>query len=306
MTPKISIIIPCYNAETYLVDAINSILNQTYKNLEIICIDDGSTDNTSEILKSFLQVDERIKVYKNEKNLKLIQTLNKGIDIASGEYIARMDADDIAYPEKFEKQIRYLIDNNLQLCGTYTYFLFSNNNRKKHKTRAIHNNSIKLTSLFDSPLIHPTVLGESFVFKQNKYIDSPKNYLIEDFELWQRMLNQNIRIGVLPEFLFEYRINPAGVSQSQMKLQKMNHLQLISKKLNDSRYEVKHKSIQLISGIVIDKIFLKDLFCAVSSLKKIYFNFKKNTELSRLEIKELRRWYIYKFLYIVYSGLKSN
>lgn len=306
MNPKISIIIPCFNAETYLVDAINSILNQTYKNLEIICIDDGSTDNTFEVLKSFLQVDERIKVYKNEKNIKLIQTLNKGIDIASGEYIARMDADDIAYPEKFEKQIRYLIDNNLQLCGTYTYFLFSNNNRKKHKTSAIHNNSIKLTSLFDSPLIHPTVLGESFVFKQNKYIDSPKNYLIEDFELWQRMLNQNIRIGVLPEFLFEYRINPTGVSQSQMKLQKMNHLQLISKKLNDSRHEMKNKSIQLISGIVIDKIFLKDIFCAVGSLKKIYFNFKKNTELSRLEINELRRWYVYKFLYVLYRGLKSN
>ena len=100
---KVSIVIPVYNAEKYIKEAIESILNQTFSNFEFIIIDDGSIDATEEIIKSFK--DSRIVYIKNEKNLGLIKTLNKGISIARGEFIARMDSDDISMPQRFELQL---------------------------------------------------------------------------------------------------------------------------------------------------------------------------------------------------------
>lgn len=101
--PLISVLMPAYNAEKYIKEAIESILNQTFSNFEFIIIDDGSIDATEEIIKSFK--DSRIVYIKNEKNLGLIKTLNKGISIARGEFIARMDSDDISMPQRFELQL---------------------------------------------------------------------------------------------------------------------------------------------------------------------------------------------------------
>jgi glycosyltransferase involved in cell wall biosynthesis len=95
--PLISVIIPTYNVENYIIDSVNSIINQTYKNIEIIIVDDNSNDNTFKILNSLKELDSRIKLYKNNKNLKIVNTLNFAISVSSGEYIARMDGDDISY-----------------------------------------------------------------------------------------------------------------------------------------------------------------------------------------------------------------
>ena len=102
----ISIILPAYNAEKYLKEAIDSILAQTYTNFELIVINDGSTDKTEEIILSYQ--DSRIRYIKNEKNLKLIRTLNKGIGLAKGKYIARMDADDISLPHRLKEEVEFM------------------------------------------------------------------------------------------------------------------------------------------------------------------------------------------------------
>ena len=109
--PLISVIIPVYNGNGYLPAALLSILNQTYKNLEIIVIDDGSTDNSYEIMKNFAKEDKRLRIFKNPKNLNISHTLNRGIKLAKGQYLARMDADDVALPHRLEKQIKYLLDH---------------------------------------------------------------------------------------------------------------------------------------------------------------------------------------------------
>ena len=101
----VSVIIPCYNAEIYIEAALMSILQQSYHHLEVIVINDGSTDKSAEILLQFAQQDLRVRYIENEKNLGLIATLNKGIQLAQGKYIARMDADDIALPDRIEKQV---------------------------------------------------------------------------------------------------------------------------------------------------------------------------------------------------------
>ncbi|EAJ7443814.1 glycosyltransferase family 2 protein, partial [Campylobacter jejuni] len=99
---------PCYNRQEYIVDAIESILNQTYSNFEFIIIDDCSTDNTYEIVKKYAENDKRIIVLKNEKNQGIVYALNRGFSIAKGKYIARMDDDDISLPNRLEKQVEYM------------------------------------------------------------------------------------------------------------------------------------------------------------------------------------------------------
>ena len=107
--PKISVLMPIYNTqEEHLREAIESILNQTFSDFELIVIDDCSTDTTGEILKRLAERDERVKVHPNEVNLRLPSSLNKAISLARGRYIARMDADDIALPERLERQYAFM------------------------------------------------------------------------------------------------------------------------------------------------------------------------------------------------------
>jgi len=117
----VSVLIPCYNCEEYVEEAVMSIIKQTYPNLEILVIDDGSTDNTGNILKILAKEDPRIIYIKNEENLKLIATLNKGLNLCKGKYIARMDADDISLPTRIEKQVNFLEAHpEIGIVGTYT------------------------------------------------------------------------------------------------------------------------------------------------------------------------------------------
>ena len=109
--PKISLIMSVYNGEDYLVEAIESVLNQTFKEFELIVINDCSTDSTGEILNRFAELDKRVKVHTNEVNLRLPSSLNKAITLAQGKYIARMDADDICLPERLEKQYNFMENN---------------------------------------------------------------------------------------------------------------------------------------------------------------------------------------------------
>ena len=123
MKPDISVIMSVYNGETYLEEAIESVRKQTFKNWELIIINDCSTDSTSEILADFSLRDERIKVYTNEVNLKLPSSLNKAISLCSAKYIARMDADDICLPERLEKQYKFMEENRdvaLSSCSFLT------------------------------------------------------------------------------------------------------------------------------------------------------------------------------------------
>mgnify|MGYP000858024831 CR=1 FL=1 len=100
--PLVTVLMPCYNAMPYLSEALESIINQTYTKLEILCINDGSTDATGVVLEQYAAQDKRIKVVHNEENIKLIATLNKGVELANGKYIARMDGDDISFLHRIE------------------------------------------------------------------------------------------------------------------------------------------------------------------------------------------------------------
>ncbi len=117
--PLVSVIIPCYNAEKYVEQAVRSIMNQTYKNLEILITDDCSTDASFAILQKLAEEDARIKLFRNTENQKIVRTLNALVERATGKYMARMDADDISLAKRFERQAAFLEANpDIAICGT--------------------------------------------------------------------------------------------------------------------------------------------------------------------------------------------
>lgn len=186
-----------YNSEDYLKKAIDSILGQTYANLEFIIIDDASTDRSLDIVKSYN--DKRILLIKNEVNIGLAASLNKGIEIARGKYIARMDSDDISQSNRIYEQVKYLENNPDILCyGSWARYFGDNMPRSlkiKHFLRLydtfrvpLKYEDIKASLLFWIPFVHPTVMFNSALLRQNNLVYNPCLRRAQDYELWSSIL----------------------------------------------------------------------------------------------------------------------
>lgn len=204
--PLVSVLIPCYNAERFVEQAVRSIINQTYKNLEIICINDCSKDRTGEILQKLAIEDNRIIYVENEENLKLPKTLNKGIFLAKGEYIARMDADDIALTYRIEKQLFFLLKNpDLDLISAFAQKI--DEIGQKGDNIIVPQNHIEIASTLPirSTFIHPLILA-----KKSFFVDLGGYKMLtygEDYELWLNGLYAGKKYANLPEILLYYRIH---------------------------------------------------------------------------------------------------
>lgn len=227
ISPLISVIIPCYNAEKYVESAVRSIMNQTYKNLEIILTDDCSTDSTFSILEKLAAEDSRIKLYKNETNLKIVKTLNKMIQHANGKYIARMDADDISLLERIEKQVDFLEANpDIAFCGTNAWHINEVGKKNGFSCLPRTNEEINKFKFYACPFYHPSVIGRSAIYKENFY---DENFLYaEDYELWIRVL-ENYKGYNLKERLIFYRIFSAQTSKSRSNEQQTKSREIFIK-----------------------------------------------------------------------------
>lgn len=191
----VTVAIPFYNAEAHLADAIRSVINQTYTNLEILLVDDGSTDHSLAIATSF--VDNRIKVVSDGGNRGLVYRLNQSVLMAKGEYYARMDADDIMNRQRIEKQLETLkFDSTIDVLGTSYYSIGANN--EVHACILMPN--IPITS--NMYMLHPSVMAKRDWFVNNPYND--KFVRIEDKELWMRTLKYS-KFRNLQESLMFYR-----------------------------------------------------------------------------------------------------
>lgn len=233
--PLISVILPCYNAMPYLPYSIESILNQTYSNLEIICINDGSTDNTGEVLDNYAMKDSRIQVIHNSSNLKLIATLNKVIDLARGDYIARMDADDVSMPNRIQQQISYL-ENNPEIDMVSSKYCLIDSKGDIVSDSFLRNHSWKanyFASLLFTPISHAILLSRKSVFKENKYALDVNSLHVEDYELWCRLIQlKGVKIENLNEVLYKIRINENSVSWKFATLQLENFVKINNKYFN--------------------------------------------------------------------------
>lgn len=185
--PLVTVLLPCYNAELYVEEAVRSMMQQTYTNLEILLIDDCSTDGTNAILSRLALEDNRIRLVRNEPNLKLIKTLNKGLDLANGIYIARMDADDISLPVRIEKQMNFMLSNpEVDLCGTN--YIMIDGEGLEIGCSDYPLNDIRENLLFNCPVAHPSVLfKKETIIRVGKYNEEMFN--AEDYELWLRVVS---------------------------------------------------------------------------------------------------------------------
>ncbi|MCI5221093.1 MAG: glycosyltransferase [Candidatus Electrothrix sp. AR4] len=227
---KLSVLMPVYNGEHYLRETMQSILRQTFTDFEFLVVDDGSTDNTPEIIGSF--DDPRIRRIENPERLKLSGALNRGMKEATGQYIARMDADDIALPQRLQRQIEYMEQHpEVGLCGTAIEIFGKGKIRKDiYPTTS---DAIRTYALVDSPFCHPTVMMRRELFIKHDLWYDGGYYPTEDYELWARA-TALFPTANLDEVLLRYRVHDNSMTCSdwdEMDRQAARIIQGLLKKL---------------------------------------------------------------------------
>ncbi len=219
--PKVSVLLTVYNGEKYVADAIDSILKQTFSDFEFIIINDGSTDKTESIIKSIK--DKRIKFINNQENNGRVAVLNQGLDIAKGEYVALIDADDVALPQRFECQVKFLDENpDVGVVGTAIQMFGTRKNGKKVYYKS---DITALDVLFSSPVANPTVMMRRDVIEtcQLRYREEYKH--AEDYDFWTQAIKYT-RIVNIPVVLMKYRQHDANISLVYNKAQSQTAKQI--------------------------------------------------------------------------------
>lgn len=218
--PIISVVMPVYNAEKYLSEAIESILNQTFRDFEFIVVYDRSQDRSLEIIKSYMEIDKRIKLIELD-NKGLVYSLNTGIEVAKGKYIARMDADDISLPERLEVQYNYMEENpDITILGAFIE-AFGADMRTHNSIQNWFNEKINYQNQYvkaanGCPIAHPTVLMKRDFAKLEKY--SMDYSAMEDFELWVRAIKKGYNISNVDRVLLKYRVHTESKSNCEKNL----------------------------------------------------------------------------------------
>ena len=209
MNPKVTVLMPVYNGERYLREAIDSILSQTFCDFEFLIINDASTDSSVEIIKSY--TDPRIRLVNNENNLGRCATPNKGLDLARGEYLARMDCDDLCMPTRLEKQVSFLDSHpEVGVCGTWIRLFMGADFIIKYP---LSHEEIKCHLLLGSQLAGASAMYRKKVFLAHHLYYDLNYKLAEDYELWTRCVYAT-RLANIPEILYEYRWHPEQISQT--------------------------------------------------------------------------------------------
>ena len=274
---KITVLMPVYNGESHLRIAIESILNQTYKDFEFLIIDDASTDSSREIIKSFR--DPRLRLIRNRVNVGLNKTLNIGLAVAQNKYIARMDQDDISYPERLSKQVLYLDQNpDVGVCGTAVEILDKTGKKTKLVFPA-ENNLIRWSFCFYNPMAHPTVMIRKKIVEQVKgYSVLDRAHYAEDYDLWSRLLPIT-KFHNLKEPLLTLRKHDSNMTVLNLEKNLLNAGEVNRKILE---YFLKHKiSLNLINNLnTRNETYFDQINSTIFELTKY---FKTNEDLTKIE-----------------------
>jgi len=217
--PVISVVMAVYNGEKFLVEAIESVINQSFSNFEFIIVNDGSTDGSVKILAEYAKRDSRICLI-NRANRGLIDSLNDAIVCARGEWIARMDADDISLPDRFEKQLAWLKKTDADICGGWVKLIGAWPNKVRRYYESAE--AIRLNLLFGSAFAHPTIMFRTCLAKANPY--NKKSLYVEDYDLWTRLTKLGAKMTNCPSVLLRYRIHPMQTTSIRQRQQRENML----------------------------------------------------------------------------------
>lgn len=285
--PLISVILPIFNSEKYIEEAIRSILDQTYKKFELILINDGSTDGTKNKLKQIS--DERITLLNNKMNRGLVFSLNKGIKYAKGKYIARMDADDISQPERFEKQVKFLEKNtDYVMVGTGTEIVDVNGDKAgRYLNHPTTNEVLQFKLLFGCPFVHSSMMIRADILKElNGYC----NIFPEDYDLWSKIVSK-YKVANLGEILHQYRESVGNISKTR-----------INAMANGTRAQMMKNITDLLGNTNYDCVTIRQLvYLAINDVEKITEkpNFiKLNMLIERLKEIIVQRWNVEDTLFL--------
>jgi len=216
LPPAITVLMPAYNASSTIGEAVTSVLGQTFPDFEFLILDDGSTDSTAEQAAAFQ--DPRIRVVRNLKNLGLIATLNKGIELAAGRYLARMDADDISLPERFARQYRLMEESPAVVsCSAWTLDFAPHRLPRYHFREADHA-SLLARMVVEPPLSHPAAFIRRSTLLEHGLRYDPRYPHCEDYRLWFD-LSQVGRLSNVQALLLRARMSESSVSQRHATLQ---------------------------------------------------------------------------------------
>lgn len=260
--PRVSVIMGVYNIndKEVLQKAIMSILGQTFSDFEFIICDDGSTNNVLEMVKDIAGNDKRIKIIQNEKNKGLAYTLNKCLEVATGEYIARMDADDISEKDRFEQQIKILDEKpEVGLVSSNIYFF----NEQGIWGEKKYSEKIKVDDfLYNNPIAHGSIMARKTAFdKVNGYRDIKMTYRVEDYDMLMRMYAQNIKMITIQKPLYGFREDENAINRRKFKY-RINEMKVryygfknlgLLKKIKNYIYVVK----PIVVGILPKKMYKK-------------------------------------------------
>ena len=299
MIPAISVILPVYNGEAYLRQAIDSILSQSFADFEFIIVDDGSTDRSSEIIQSYS--DPRIHAIRNSKNLGLVGALNVGIAQARGKYIARQDQDDISKQSRLELQFQAMEKDLLDICGTRWSTVDSQGQILSTAQIPITENAIFACLATTVPFAHGSVMMRKR-FMSEHHLQYDEKHLAEDLSLWIRFAQAGARFANLHETLYLYRIHPKSLSftkkeafRQSAKLLRRNFV-----RQNNIRCEQVLGHLTA-SNLAIESLNYREMIYAAMLAYRLPFSKKTLSQF----LKIFRRAGLRLKLHILYTALRS-
>ena len=232
--PLVSVLMPAYNAEKYIVEAIESILDQTYKNFELIIADDLSTDKTWNIICNYKKIDNRIIAIKNKKNLYIAGNRNKLLSLAKGEYIAWQDADDISYRKRLERQVKFMEKNkDVGICGGYLDFYFNGKVIERRRYSKL-DSRLRRRIFRQSPVAQPASIIKKECFDKVGLFDL--NYPpAEDIDMSFR-IGSYYKLANISFPLIKYRLHYKSATSQKLKLIMLTTLKIRFKNINNKAY----------------------------------------------------------------------
>jgi len=235
----VSVVMPVHNAGAHLGEAARSILDQSFEDLELLIIDDGSTDDTARIAGSLK--DGRVRFLRNGANLGVAATLNRGLDEARGEFIARMDGDDISRPERLERQVAFMLSRpGLGICGSWVRYF---GERKPFVYRyPVGEECVDATLLFANPLAHGSVMFRTSLMRQAGLRYDEEVKAAQDFDLWRRSRGR-IAMDNIPAVLLDYRRHGGSVSAKRRHHSRARLLHLLAAALGELGVEAGGESL---------------------------------------------------------------
>lgn len=215
-TPNISVVLPAYNCAAFLPQAIDSILAQTQRDFELLVVYDHSADNTLEIIEQYVAQDSRVHLVYGEQK-RLVGALNLGIAKARGQFIARMDADDISSPTRFALQLALMQEKGLDFCGTQMLMIDERSRAIQEVPMPITPDLITITLACTVPFAHGSVMMRSS-FLQTHQLQYQAGAAAEDYQLWCQAYHLGARFGNVDQFIFQYRYLPQSLSKVHVKV----------------------------------------------------------------------------------------